>query len=120
MPARPPRSTGVTPRWVGCCGSTAGQRAYDVGIPAKSAVSGGLLVTAPGHFGGGFFSPGLDRHGNSVRTINICRDLSSRFGLHAYADPSEGAFGRIDAAGDRPADPSPATRRRGGGAAASA
>lgn len=83
------------------CGmyTAAGQWAYDVGIPAKSAVSGGLLITVPGYFGGGFFSPGLDRHGNSVRAVNICRDLSSRFGLHAYADPGEARFGRAGAAG---------------------
>lgn len=82
------------------CGmyTAAGEWAYDVGMPAKSSVSGCLLVTKPGEFGGGFFSPGLDRHGNSVRAVNICRDLSSRFGLHAYADPSEAMFGRIDAA----------------------
>ena len=89
------------------CGmyTSAGQWAYEVGIPAKSAVSGGLLVTVPGNFGGGFFSPGLDRHGNSVRAVNICRDLSTRFGLHAYADPSEASFGRIDRAPHGP-DPS--------------
>lgn len=83
------------------CGmyDAAGEWAYDVGIPAKSAVSGGLLVTVPAYFGGAFFSPGLDRHGNSVRGIRICRDLSSRFGLHYYADPAEAMFGRI---GPRP------------------
>lgn len=83
------------------CGmyTAAGEWAYDVGIPAKSAVSGGLLVSVPGSFGGGFFSPGLDRHGNSVRAVNMCRDLSSRFGLHAYADPGEAQFGRDEPVG---------------------
>jgi glutaminase len=81
------------------CGmyNAAGEWAYDVGIPAKSGVSGGILVAVPGYFGGAFFSPGLDHNGNSVRGINICRDLSSRFGLHAYADPDEALFGRIEA-----------------------
>jgi glutaminase len=78
------------------CGmyTAAGEWAYDVGIPAKSAVSGGLLVTMPSYFGGAFFSPGLDRHGNSVRGVGICRDLSTSFGLHVYADPAETTFGR--------------------------
>lgn len=78
------------------CGmyTAAGEWAYDVGIPAKSAVSGGLMVAVPRYFGGAFFSPGLDRHGNSVRGVAICRDLSSRFGLHVYADPAEETFGR--------------------------
>lgn len=86
------------------CGmyTAAGQWAYDVGIPAKSAVSGGLLVAVPNYFGGAFFSPGLDAHGNSVRGVNICRDLSSRFGLHAYAEPEEAMFGRMEPAGPPP------------------
>ena len=83
------------------CGmyTAAGQWAYDVGIPAKSAVSGGLLVAVPNYFGGAFFSPGLDAHGNSVRGVNICRDLSSRFGLHVYANPDEAMFGRMEPIG---------------------
>ncbi|WP_312029965.1 glutaminase [Actinomycetospora sp. TBRC 11914] len=38
------------------------------------------------------YSPGLDAHGNSVRGVNICRDLSDHFGLHVFA------AGRPDAA----------------------
>ncbi|MBO0826443.1 MAG: glutaminase A [Streptosporangiales bacterium] len=85
------------------CGmyTAAGEWAYDVGIPAKSAVSGGLLVTMPGRFGAAFFSPGLDRHGNSVRGVGICRDLSTRLGLHMYADPAESTFGRQQGPGRR-------------------
>lgn len=83
------------------CGmyNAAGEWAYDVGIPAKSGVSGGILTVIPNHFGGAFFSPGLDSHGNSVRGINLCRDLSTRFGLHVYADPEEAMFGRVDPPG---------------------
>lgn len=86
------------------CGmyTAAGEWAYDVGIPAKSAVSGGVLVTMPSHFGGAVFSPGLDRHGNSVRGVAICRDLSTRFGLHMYADPAESTFGRPEGLRRRP------------------
>jgi len=86
------------------CGmyDAAGQWAYDVGIPAKSAVSGGLMISVPNSFGGAFFSPGLDVHGNSVRGVNMCRDLSTRFGLHAFADPDEAIFGRIKPSGPPP------------------
>lgn len=93
------------------CGmyTAAGQWAYDVGIPAKSAVSGSLLVAVPNYFGGAFFSPGLDAHGNSVRGVNICRDLSTRFGLHAYANPEEAMFGRMEAVGPPPGSSGPSS-----------
>ena len=86
------------------CGeyNAAGECAYDVSIPAKSGISGGTLVAVPNYFGGAFFSPGLDAHGNSVRGVGICRDLSSRFGLHAYADPEEAMFSRMEAVGPPP------------------
>jgi glutaminase len=88
--------------------NAAGEWAYDVGIPAKSGVSGGILAFVPNYFGGAFFSPGLDVHGNSVRGINMCRDLSTRFGLHIYADPDEAMFGRMEPVGPPPglSDPS--------------
>jgi len=32
----------------------------------------------------------------------MCRDLSTRFGLHAFADPDEAIFGRIKPSGPPP------------------
>ena len=72
-----------------------GEWAHDVGIPAKSGVSGGIMGVLPSYFGLGVYSPGLDRHGNSVRGVAVCRELSARFGLHMFADPSESLFGRV-------------------------
>lgn len=67
----------------------AGEWAYSVGVPAKSGVSGGLLVVIPGKAGLGLYSPGLDRFGNSVRGTRVCQELSERLGLHLFATDDE-------------------------------
>ncbi len=66
----------------------AGQWAYDVGLPAKSGVSGGVMTVVPGRMGMAVFSPPLDSHGNSVRGVAVCRDLSRHFGLHCFGSAS--------------------------------
>lgn len=70
----------------------AGQWFHDVGIPAKSGVSGGIVAAIPGRIGIAVFSPGLDAHGNSARGVAICRDLSDHFGLHVFGSPEHRAF----------------------------
>lgn len=62
----------------------AGEWAYRVGIPAKSGVGGGIVAVVPGQVGIGTFSPPLDEKGNSVRGIEVFKDLASQFGLHAF------------------------------------
>jgi glutaminase len=67
----------------------AGEWAYDVGVPAKSGVSGGIMAAIPEKMGVGVFSPGLDPYGNSVRGVNVCHEVSERLGLHVFATEDE-------------------------------
>lgn len=62
----------------------AGQWSYEVGMPAKSGVAGGIAAVIPGQIGIGVFSPRLDRHGHSVRGVRVCREISETFGLHVF------------------------------------
>jgi len=64
----------------------AGQWAFDVGMPAKSGVSGGVIAVIPGQAGIAVWSPPLDAHGNSVRGVAVCKELSRAFSLHAFSD----------------------------------
>jgi glutaminase len=68
----------------------AGEWAYRVGIPAKSGVSGGIVGVVPGHFGIAVYSPALDQKGNSVRGIEVFKDLSQRFGMHVFESGFQG------------------------------
>ncbi|MFB2897521.1 glutaminase A [Aerosakkonemataceae cyanobacterium BLCC-F50] len=62
----------------------AGEWAYKVGLPAKSGVSGGLIVVVPNKMGIAVFSPLLDQRGNSVRGVKVCEELSQIYGLHIF------------------------------------
>ncbi len=74
---------------MGSCGmyDYAGEWLYRVGMPAKSGVAGGVIAVLPGQLGIGVFSPPLDGHGNSVRGLKVCDDLSRHFDLHLFNTP---------------------------------
>ncbi|XP_026872222.1 glutaminase kidney isoform, mitochondrial isoform X3 [Electrophorus electricus] len=61
-----------------------GQFAFHVGLPAKSGVSGCILLVVPNVMGIVCWSPPLDKLGNSVRGIQFCTDLVSLFNFHNY------------------------------------
>jgi glutaminase len=61
-----------------------GQWAYEVGVPAKSGVSGGVMAVVNRQLGFATYSPRIDLHGNSRRGIEVCVDMASQFGLHAF------------------------------------
>ncbi|MHA6757860.1 glutaminase A [Streptacidiphilus sp. PAMC 29251] len=61
-----------------------GEFAFTIGLPAKSGVSGGLMVVIPQVMGIAIWSPRLDPLGNSVRGIEFCRQLVEKYTLHMY------------------------------------
>ncbi len=61
-----------------------GEFAFTIGLPAKSGVSGGLMVVVPNVLGLCIWSPRLDPLGNSVRGIAFCEELVGRFNFHNY------------------------------------
>ena len=62
-----------------------GEWLYEVGLPAKSGVSGGIVTVAPGKGGLATYSPALDVAGNSVRGQLATKMLSRGLGLDLLA-----------------------------------
>lgn len=69
----------------------AGRWAVDVGLPAKSGVSGGVMAAVNRQVGIGLYSPRLDERGNSVRAIRACVQLAEELGLHAFEFSNTGS-----------------------------
>lgn len=58
---------------------------YEIGLPGKSGVSGGIATISPGKGGLGTFAPLLDSAGNSVKGQLATKFLSERLGLNLFA-----------------------------------
>nr|WP_197978853.1 MULTISPECIES: glutaminase A [unclassified Microbacterium] len=56
-----------------------------VGVPAKSSVSGAIVLSAPGRLGAAVVSPPLDGQGTSVRGRRASEMLSDDLQLHSFA-----------------------------------
>lgn len=61
-----------------------GEFAFRIGLPAKSGVSGALMVVIPGLLGLAIWSPPLDENGNSVRGLAFCQELVEQLPVHVY------------------------------------
>lgn len=61
-----------------------GEFAFQIRLPAKSGVSGGLMVVVPNLMGISIFSPRLDEYGNTCRGVEFCKKLVERYKLHIY------------------------------------
>jgi glutaminase len=64
---------------------TSGDWLYDVGLPGKSGIGGGIVTVSPGKGGLGTFAPRLDAAGNSVKGQLASRFLSRALGLDLFA-----------------------------------
>ena len=80
-----------------------GEWAFRIGLPAKSGVSGAIMVVVPNVLGFCTWSPRLDQIGNSVRGIGFCRELVRTFSFHHY-DSVGGGHGRKDPRQQRDGD----------------
>lgn len=67
-----------------------GEWLFEIGLPGKSGVSGGIVTIAPGKGAVGTFSPPLDPAGNSVRGQRATAYLSRALGLNIFASDDEG------------------------------
>ena len=62
-----------------------GEWLFEIGLPAKSGVAGGIVAVSPGKGAVGTYSPRLDAAGNSVRGQRACAYLSRALGLNLFA-----------------------------------
>jgi glutaminase len=58
---------------------------YEIGLPGKSGVSGGIVTISPGKGALGTFAPPLDKAGNSVKGQRATQFLSERLGMNLFA-----------------------------------
>jgi glutaminase len=63
---------------------TSGRWLYDVGLPGKSGIGGGIVTVSPGKGGLGTVAPLLDPAGNSVKGQLTAAFLSQQLGLDLF------------------------------------
>lgn len=69
---------------------TSGDWLFDIGLPGKSGIGGGIVTVSPGKGGLGTFAPPLDSAGNSVKGQLVAKYLSHRLGLDLFVSKPVG------------------------------
>ncbi len=67
---------------------TSGDWLYDIGLPGKSGIGGGIVTVSPGKGGLGTFAPRLDAAGNSIKGQRVARYLARQMGLDMFISDS--------------------------------
>ncbi len=68
---------------------TSGDWLYEIGLPGKSGIGGGIASVSPGKGGLGTFAPPLDKAGNSVKGQLVAKFLSQRLGMDLFVSSPE-------------------------------
>jgi glutaminase len=68
---------------------TSGDWLYDIGLPGKSGIGGGIVTVSPGKSGLGTFAPPLDKAGNSVKGQLVAKFLSQQLGMDLFVSKPE-------------------------------
>jgi glutaminase len=68
---------------------TSGDWLYDIGLPGKSGIGGGIVTVSPGKGGLGTFAPPLDKAGNSVKGQLVARYLAAQLGMNLFVSQPE-------------------------------
>lgn len=68
---------------------TSGDWLYDIGLPGKSGIGGGIVTVSPGKGGLGTFAPPLDQAGNSIKGQLMAKYLSSHLGMDLFISKPE-------------------------------
>lgn len=63
---------------------TSGDWLYEIGLPGKSGIGGGVATVSPGKAGLGTLAPRLDKAGNSVKGKLVAKFLSQSLGLDLF------------------------------------